>query len=86
MRRPLHNRVWLSRPQWHWYGWRTAVPFYWGGDEYDWHCWVFGWTITGRVSLAVRPCPGTGKCAEDVAERGLTKWPVDIYSFDQRNL
>lgn len=79
-RRPLRARVWFWKPQWHWFGKRTLIPFARGGDEWDWHTIVLGWTITGRVIIATRRCPGTGRCAEDFAEFGLRPdWPADPY-------
>lgn len=62
-RRPLRHRVWAYRPSWYWFGWMTLVPVYFGGDEYDWHTVMLGWTITGRVVIATRPCPRAGRCA-----------------------
>lgn len=59
----MRDRIWFWKPQWHWFGWRTLIPFSRGGDEYDWHTVVLGWTITGRIIFAVRPCPRTGRCA-----------------------
>lgn len=65
MRRPLRARVWVWRPQWHWYGWGTLWPFSRGGDEFDWHTIVLGWTVTGRVIIATRRCPQTGRCKDE---------------------
>jgi hypothetical protein len=80
VRRPLRERVWFWRPEWYWFGWQTLLPFYKGGDEWDWHTIVLGWTITGRVIIATRRCPQTGKCAG--TELG-PDWPADPYSdFD----
>ena len=50
VRRP---RVWFYRPQWHWWGPRTLLPFYVGGDEWGRRTLVFGWTVTGRVVVAL---------------------------------
>lgn len=77
--RPLRARVWFWKPQWYWHGWSTLVPFFRGGDEYDWHTIVLGWTITGRIIIATRHCPGTGRCAE-AAPMGLADWPLSMYS------
>jgi hypothetical protein len=45
--------VWFIRPQWYWYGWATLVPFFIGGDEFGRRTVVFGWTVTGRVVIAI---------------------------------
>lgn len=77
MNRPLRHRIWFWKPEWHWFGWRTLVPFYRGGDEWDWHTVVFGWTITGRVIFATRRC----NCDDGVAL--LPDWPADPWAeFD----
>ena len=87
--RPWSARIWLTRPQWYWFGWQTLVPFYGGSDEYDWHTVTLGWTVTGRVTFATRPCPGYwGRrrvCKEHEVERGgsLTHWPIPGHIFDQ---
>ncbi|KQP63121.1 hypothetical protein [Nocardioides sp. Leaf285] len=60
--RSWRDRVWFWKPQWHWWGWRTLVPVFRGGDQHNWHTICLGWTITGRVIIATRPCPGTGRC------------------------
>jgi hypothetical protein len=70
------SAVWFWKPQWYWFGWRTLIPFSRGGDEWDWHTFVLGWTITGRVIIATHRCRGTGKCAEDFREVGLVDWPA----------
>lgn len=75
--RPWRARIWFWKPQWHWHGWKTLIPFFRGGDEYDWHTVCLGWTITGRVIIATRHCPGTGRC-EDL-DYQLTDWPVSHY-------
>jgi hypothetical protein len=82
-RRPLLARIWFWGPQWYWFGWRTLIPFSQGGDEWDWHTIVLGWTITGRAIIATHRCRGTGKCAEDYREVGLRPdWPADPYGQD----
>lgn len=60
-------RVWVYRPEWYWYGWRTLIPFTYGHDEYARRVLVFGWSITGQVCLAVWGC-GDPECKAD-AER-----------------
>jgi hypothetical protein len=42
-------KVWFYRPRWHWFGWATLLPWYFGGDEYDRRTLMLGWAITGRV-------------------------------------
>jgi hypothetical protein len=82
-KRPITERVWFWKPSWYWYGWRTLVPFSTGGDEWDWHTIVLGWTITGRIIIATRQCPRTGKCTPDPDwphEYDPTfQWPDDPY-------
>ncbi len=51
--RHLAPRVWFWSPQWYWYGWRTLIPVYFGGDEYNRLTVVLGWTITGRIIVAL---------------------------------
>lgn len=73
-RRPIRERVWFYKPQWHWFGWKTLLPAFRGDDEWDWHTVGFGWTITGRVIIATRRCPQAGRCAD--ATIG-PDWPFD---------
>lgn len=82
-RRPLRSRIWFWRPQWHWHGWSTLLPWFTGGDEYDWHTVGFGWTVTGRVIIATRHCPATGKCREDAELHGLREWDPNLYAEDE---
>lgn len=91
MRRPIRARIWFWKPELYWFGRKTLLPFGTGGDEFDWHTIVLGWTITGRVIIAVRPCPQTGKCAEDWAAikselpdlmQNENEWPVDMYGHN----
>lgn len=74
-KRPLRARVWVYRPQWHWFGLRTLIPVYTGADEWDWHTIVFGWTVTGRVVIATHRCRQTGKCKD--LERLNPDWPTE---------
>lgn len=67
MTRP--GRIWFWRPQWHWFGPLTLIPFNYGHDEYARRVLVFGWTVTGRVLIAVWGC-GDPECEED-ARRNL---------------
>lgn len=78
MKRPWSDRIWFWRPSLHWYGWRTLIPVVRGGDEYDWHTLMLGWTITGRVIIALRRCPETGRCKD--AGTLAPDWPVGGYA------
>lgn len=88
-KRPWVERVWFWKPSWYWFGPRTLVPFTTGSDEWDWHTIVLGWTITGRVIIATRKCPLTGKCTPDPDlphDPYLFEWPDDPYpdhEFDE---
>lgn len=90
-KRPITERVWFWKPSWYWFGPRTLVPFATGSDEWGWHTIVLGWTITGRVIIAWRQCPRTGKCAEpgmidDPNWNVEAEWPADPYAdheFDE---
>ena len=59
-------RVWFYRPQVHWYGWWTLVPFFYGHDEHARRVLVFGWTLTGRLCVAVWGC-GDPECEQETA-------------------
>ena len=86
-KRPWHTRIWFWKPQMYFsYYWDQTLPVWkrlvrivnpigTGGDEYDWHTVVIGWTFTGRIIIATHPCRGTGKCKEYAEEFGLLKWP-----------
>lgn len=76
--RGWRDRVWFYKPQLHWHGWRTLLPLNArGGDEWDWHTLTLGWTVTGRVVVALRRCPQTGRCADE--EPLSPDWPADPY-------
>lgn len=64
------NTMWFWKPQWHWFGWKTLVPFAYGHDEYARRTLLFGWTITGRAIFAVWGC-GDPECESDAAQRKL---------------
>ena len=66
----LVDRVWFWKPQWHWFGWKTLVPFSYGHDEYARRVLVLGWTATGRVLIAVWGC-GDPECESDAAPRKI---------------
>jgi hypothetical protein len=60
-------RAWFYKPEWYWHGPRTLWPFRYGHDEYARRTFLFGWTITGRVVIALWDC-GVPEClayAED---------------------
>ncbi len=88
-KRPWVERVWFWKPSWYWFGPRTLVPFATGSDEWGWHTIVLGWTVTGRIIIAWRKCPRTGKCAPDADpdfDYVESEWPADPYpdhSFDE---
>ena len=50
------SRIWFWGPQWYWHGWKTLVPFYMGEDEYGRRTLMLGWTVTGRVIIALWEC------------------------------
>lgn len=80
-RRPIRKRIWFWRPELCWYGPTTLLPWYRGGDEYDWHTIVLGWTVTGRIIIATRRCPQTGKCS---GVRSLAPdWPIGYLGGDE---
>lgn len=62
------SRIWFWKPQWHWFGWRTLVPFMYGHDQYARRTILFGWTVTGRIIIALWDC-GNEECEQD-ATRG----------------
>ena len=48
--------IYFWKPQWHWHGWRTLIPFFMGEDEDGKRTAVFGWTITGRMIVRLWTC------------------------------
>jgi hypothetical protein len=46
-------RVWLYHPEWYWHGWSTLWPVRYGSDEWGRWTVMLGWTITGRVVIAL---------------------------------
>ena len=94
MRRPLRKRIWFYapypsylKPQEGFFlpkGWWK--PYAFGGDEFNWHTFVLGHPVTGRVVFAYRKCDWTGRCAEDAEEfEGYfseAEWPVDCYGHN----
>ncbi len=63
MRRPLRTRVWFWKPQWYWHGWKTLSPVMFGDDQWHYKTLVLGWTVTGRVIIALYEFRD-GKCDE----------------------
>lgn len=63
----LKNRIWFWKPQWYWFGWKTLVPLYYGHDEFARRTFMFGWTITGRVIIAVWNC-GDPLCIKEMGD------------------
>ena len=64
------SRVWFWAPQWHWFGWKAIIPFTYGHDQYARRVLVFGWTVTGRILIAVWAC-GDPECEADAAPHKL---------------
>lgn len=63
---PKHRkigRVWVWGPDWYWHGWRTLLPVWSAGDEYGRRTLVLGWTLTGRMIIALWIC-GCIECFE----------------------
>lgn len=53
------RRFWFWKPEWHWHGWTTLLPFQIGGilgDEYGRRTCIIGWTITGRIIVVWSTC------------------------------
>lgn len=46
-------RIWFWAPSWYWHGWSTLLPVHMGGDEYGRRTLMLGWTVTGRMIVAV---------------------------------
>lgn len=59
--------VWFYRPAWYWFGWGTLLPVLFGHDDYARRTMVLGWTITGRMVVALNYC-GRAECYEDALE------------------
>lgn len=60
------SRIWFWKPQLHWFGWKTLAPFTYGHDQYARRVLCIGWTVTGRVLVAVWGC-GDQSCEEEAA-------------------
>lgn len=94
-RRPLRTRIWFDKP---WLGYLKPMegiylpegwwkPWSWGSDEFNWHTFVLGHPVTGRVAVAYRRCPGVGResCIEhatEFPEEFARDWPVDAYGHN----
>lgn len=71
------NRIWFWKPQWYWHGLQTLVPVLIGHDEYARRVLTLGWTITGRVNIALGDCGGEW-CKEN-AYRNAFEWLKGAY-------
>jgi hypothetical protein len=60
------GRLWFWKPQWHWFGWKSLLPFQYGHDQHARRVLVFGWTVTGRILFAVWSC-GDESCMEEAS-------------------
>lgn len=58
------SRAWFWKPQWYWFGWKTLIPFAYGHDEYARRTLLLGWTVTGRIIIALWDC-GDEECRSD---------------------
>ena len=58
--------IWFWKPCWYWHGLSTLVPFLYGHDEYARRTIMLGWTITGRVIIALWGC-GSAECQQESA-------------------
>jgi hypothetical protein len=61
------NRFWFYRPQLYWHGWSTLLPIVSGHDDYARNTIMIGWTITGRIIIALGDC-GEHQCRIDALE------------------
>lgn len=57
------SRVWFYKPSFYWFGWSTLVPVSFGHDEYSRNTMMLGWTVTGRIVVALGYC-GDAECYE----------------------
>lgn len=46
-------RLWFYKPTIWWYGWRTFVPVWLGGDEWGRRTLVIGWNFIGQLVIAI---------------------------------
>jgi len=61
-------RIWFYRPQWYWFGWETLLPVQVGHDDCARRVLTLGWTITGRINIAL------GYCGDEECYRGAIEW------------
>lgn len=61
------SKVWFWRPSWYWFGWGTLVPIYVGHDDFARRTLLLGWSVTGRVIIALWPC-GEKDCYDDTLD------------------
>jgi hypothetical protein len=59
------RRPWLYRPELHWFGWKTLLPAWLGGDEWCRRTLVVGWNFTGQVVIPLRYCRGCEHCGPE---------------------
>lgn len=78
----MTDRIWFWKPQRYWFGWRTLIPFMYGHDEFARRTLLFGWTITGRIIIAVWGC-GDPECELDAQRERerLLQQPTSVKDF-----
>ena len=55
------ERFWFYKPEMYWHGISTLSPIAIGHDDYARHTLMLGWTITGRIIIALGDC-GEKEC------------------------
>ena len=55
------ERIWFYKPQMYWHGLSTLLPVTTGHDDYARYTLMIGWTITGRIIIALGDC-GDEEC------------------------
>lgn len=58
------SRIWFYRPSLYWHGLSTLSPVYRGHDEHARWTLMLGWTVTGRIVIALWGC-GNPECIAD---------------------
>jgi hypothetical protein len=61
------DRIWFYSPQLYWHGWSTLLPVASGHDDYARKTVMLGWTLTGRMIIALGDC-GQPECRDDAIE------------------
>lgn len=61
------ERVWFYPPEMYWHGISTLSPVAIGHDDYARNTLMLGWTITGRIIIALGDC-GNDECRDDAIE------------------